>query len=157
MILWTDDAPVGYARLVALGAKPVKTPEPWLDHLLIASVEDPDGHLVQVVQTLNRPVVEPEHGQTSKRNFTEFRYVATSRDMPFLLFRSALGRGHTTDQSRNPLAYQGCGQEQCDAVDRVTEPQLAAVPLEFTTRHERPGKHDRQSRRNTGRVTTLRA
>lgn len=61
VILWTDDVPAGYApRLIGLGAKPIKTPETWLDRLLIAWVEDPDGHLVQVVQALNRPEVEPE-------------------------------------------------------------------------------------------------
>ncbi|MFX4271950.1 VOC family protein [Propionibacteriaceae bacterium Y1685] len=50
VILWTDDTPAGYARLLQLGATPVKSPEPWLDRLLIAWVEDPDGHLIQVVQ-----------------------------------------------------------------------------------------------------------
>jgi catechol 2,3-dioxygenase-like lactoylglutathione lyase family enzyme len=50
VILWTDDTPAGYERLCQLGARPVKEPEPWLDRLLIAWVEDPDGHLVQVVQ-----------------------------------------------------------------------------------------------------------
>ena len=53
VILWTDDVPAGYARLIDLGAKPIKTPETWLDRLLIAWVEDPDGHLVQVVQALH--------------------------------------------------------------------------------------------------------
>ena len=50
MILWTDDTPRGYARLQELGAKPVKAPASWLDRLLIAWVEDLDGHLIQVVQ-----------------------------------------------------------------------------------------------------------
>lgn len=50
VILWTDDTPAGYARLQALGAEPVRPPEPWLDRLLIAWVEDLDGHVVQVVQ-----------------------------------------------------------------------------------------------------------
>lgn len=50
MILWTEDTPTGYARLQALGARPVRAPEPWLDQLLIAWVEDPDGHLIQIVQ-----------------------------------------------------------------------------------------------------------
>lgn len=50
VILWTDDTRAGFERLVALGATPVKAPEPWLGRLLIAWVEDPDGHLVQVVQ-----------------------------------------------------------------------------------------------------------
>lgn len=51
VILWTDDTPAAYSRLQELGAKPVKAPEPWLERLLIAWVEDPAGHLVQVVQT----------------------------------------------------------------------------------------------------------
>jgi catechol 2,3-dioxygenase-like lactoylglutathione lyase family enzyme len=50
VILWTDDTPAAFARLVELGARPVKPPSPWLADLLIAWVEDPDGHLVQVVQ-----------------------------------------------------------------------------------------------------------
>jgi len=50
VVLWTDDVPSGYEQLIELGATPVKSPEPWLDRLLIAWVEDPDGHLVQVVQ-----------------------------------------------------------------------------------------------------------
>jgi catechol 2,3-dioxygenase-like lactoylglutathione lyase family enzyme len=54
VILWTDDTPAGYARLIELGATPVKEPEPWLGRLLIAWVQDPDGHLVQVVQDAPR-------------------------------------------------------------------------------------------------------
>lgn len=50
VILWTDDTPAGYDRLIELGATAVKPPTPWLGRLLIAWVEDPDGHLVQVVQ-----------------------------------------------------------------------------------------------------------
>ncbi len=50
VILWTDDTRAGFERLQQLGARPVKSPEPWLDRLLIAWVEDLDGHLVQVVQ-----------------------------------------------------------------------------------------------------------
>lgn len=53
VILWTDDTPAAYARLQELGATPVKDPSPWLDRLLIAWVEDPDGHLVQVVQSVD--------------------------------------------------------------------------------------------------------
>jgi catechol 2,3-dioxygenase-like lactoylglutathione lyase family enzyme len=53
VILWTDNVPAGYARLVTLGAKPIKSPKTWLDLLLVAWVEDPDGHLVQVVQALS--------------------------------------------------------------------------------------------------------
>lgn len=50
VILWTDDVEAGYRRLLEVGARAVKPPAPWLDRLLIAWVEDPDGHLVQVVQ-----------------------------------------------------------------------------------------------------------
>lgn len=53
VILWTDDVPSGYERLIELGATPVKLPEPWLDRLLVAWVEDLDGHLVQVVQNVS--------------------------------------------------------------------------------------------------------
>ncbi len=50
VVLWTDDTPGGYARLLEVGARPVKGPGAWLDRLLIAWAEDPDGHLIQVVQ-----------------------------------------------------------------------------------------------------------
>ena len=53
VILWTDDTPAAYSTLQDLGAKPVKQPAPWLGRLLIAWVEDPDGHLVQVVQPMD--------------------------------------------------------------------------------------------------------
>jgi catechol 2,3-dioxygenase-like lactoylglutathione lyase family enzyme len=51
VILWTDDTPAGYERLLGLGATPVKPPAPWLGRLLIAWAEDLDGHLIQVVQS----------------------------------------------------------------------------------------------------------
>lgn len=51
MILWTEDTAAAYERLQELGAKAVKPPAPWLGRLLVAWVEDPDGHLLQVVQT----------------------------------------------------------------------------------------------------------
>lgn len=50
VILWTDDTPAAYSRIQELGATPVKGPEPWLARLLIAWVEDPEGHLIQIVQ-----------------------------------------------------------------------------------------------------------
>jgi catechol 2,3-dioxygenase-like lactoylglutathione lyase family enzyme len=53
VILWTDDTATGYARLLALGATPVKPPAPWLGRLLIAWAQDPDGHLIQVVQEVS--------------------------------------------------------------------------------------------------------
>ena len=52
VILWTDDTTGGYMRLQELGAAPVKSPELWLDRMLIAWAEDPDGHLIQVVQNV---------------------------------------------------------------------------------------------------------
>lgn len=55
VILWTEDTSAAYSRLQAAGATPVKAPEPWLDRLLIAWAEDPDGHLVQVVQSTAEP------------------------------------------------------------------------------------------------------
>ncbi|MEU4190483.1 VOC family protein [Kribbella sp. NPDC026611] len=51
VILWTADTPAAYKRLQEVGATPVKGPRPWLGRLLIAWVEDPAGHLIQVVQT----------------------------------------------------------------------------------------------------------
>lgn len=51
VILWTEDTSRAYSRLRDVGATPVKPPEPWLGRLLIAWVEDPDGHLIQVVQS----------------------------------------------------------------------------------------------------------
>ncbi len=53
VILWTADTPAACSTLQGLGAKPVKGPEPWLGRLLIAWVEDPDGHLIQVVQSVD--------------------------------------------------------------------------------------------------------
>jgi len=53
VVLWTDDTRAAFARLQEVGATPVKEPTPWLDRLLIAWVEDPDGHLVQVVQSVD--------------------------------------------------------------------------------------------------------
>jgi catechol 2,3-dioxygenase-like lactoylglutathione lyase family enzyme len=55
VILWTEDTPAAYSHLQELGARPVKGPEPWLESLLIAWVEDPDGHLIQVVQSTPSP------------------------------------------------------------------------------------------------------
>lgn len=51
VILWADDVPAAYARLQELGATPVKPPAPWLGRLLIAWLQDLDGHLVQIVQS----------------------------------------------------------------------------------------------------------
>ncbi|WP_338087747.1 VOC family protein [Nocardioides lijunqiniae] len=53
VILWTNDTPLAYSRLLELGATPVKPPSPWLGRLLVAWAQDLDGHLVQVVQDLS--------------------------------------------------------------------------------------------------------
>jgi catechol 2,3-dioxygenase-like lactoylglutathione lyase family enzyme len=50
VILWTEDTRAACTTLLELGAKSLKAPAPWLDRLLIAWLEDPDGHLIQVVQ-----------------------------------------------------------------------------------------------------------
>ncbi len=54
VILWTSDTPAAYLRLQELGAIPVAAPAPWLGRLLIAWAEDPDGHLIQVVQSIEK-------------------------------------------------------------------------------------------------------
>ncbi len=50
VVLWTDNVGAAYSRLQEAGATPVKEPKPWLGRLLVAWVQDPDGHLIQVVQ-----------------------------------------------------------------------------------------------------------
>jgi catechol 2,3-dioxygenase-like lactoylglutathione lyase family enzyme len=55
VILWTDDTPAAYEKLQEAGARPLKPPERWLGRLLIAWAEDPDGHLIQVVQDSTEP------------------------------------------------------------------------------------------------------
>ncbi|WP_409483399.1 VOC family protein [Arsenicicoccus dermatophilus] len=53
VILWTHDAGAAYARLADLGATPVHPPHPFLDRLVIAWAEDPEGHPIQVVQAVS--------------------------------------------------------------------------------------------------------
>ena len=50
--LWTDDTAAAYAALVAAGVPGLHSPSRWLGRLLIAWVEDPDGHPIQLVQPL---------------------------------------------------------------------------------------------------------
>ena len=52
VVLWTDDVPAAFDRLVADGAPALAAPHGWLDRLLIAWVADPDGNPVQVAQHL---------------------------------------------------------------------------------------------------------
>jgi catechol 2,3-dioxygenase-like lactoylglutathione lyase family enzyme len=50
VVVWTDDVPAALAALADSGVPVIKAPAPWLGHLLIAWVEDPDGNPVQLVQ-----------------------------------------------------------------------------------------------------------
>ena len=52
VVLWTDDVPASYAALTEAGVPGLAVPHEWLGRLLIAWVADPDGHPVQLVQTL---------------------------------------------------------------------------------------------------------
>jgi catechol 2,3-dioxygenase-like lactoylglutathione lyase family enzyme len=51
--LWTDDTEVAYASLTDAGVPGLQPPREWLGRLLIAWVEDPDGHPIQLVQNLS--------------------------------------------------------------------------------------------------------
>lgn len=55
VVLWTEDTPAAYLRLLEVGASPIAGPEPWLGRLVIAWAEDPDGHLIQLVQSIAEP------------------------------------------------------------------------------------------------------
>jgi catechol 2,3-dioxygenase-like lactoylglutathione lyase family enzyme len=50
--LWTDDTEAAYRSLTAEGVPGLAAPTVWLGRLLIAWVSDPDGHPVQLAQTL---------------------------------------------------------------------------------------------------------
>jgi uncharacterized glyoxalase superfamily protein PhnB len=50
--LWTEDATAAYRSLTAAGVPGLAEPHVWLDRLLIAWVQDPDGHPIQLVQQL---------------------------------------------------------------------------------------------------------
>jgi catechol 2,3-dioxygenase-like lactoylglutathione lyase family enzyme len=52
VILWTDDTPTAYAALTERGAPALADPHEWLGRLLIAWTADPDGNLIQIVQSL---------------------------------------------------------------------------------------------------------
>src|SRR6201995_1394800 len=53
--LWTQDTARAYQALTALGVPGLAAPSVWLGRLLIAWVQDPDGHPVQLVQRLDGP------------------------------------------------------------------------------------------------------
>lgn len=51
MTLWTDDVEAAYRLALEAGALDHQGPHPYLDgRLMVAFVEDPDGHPVQLVQ-----------------------------------------------------------------------------------------------------------
>jgi catechol 2,3-dioxygenase-like lactoylglutathione lyase family enzyme len=50
VVVWTDDVAAAVVELEEAGVPVLHGPKPWLDRLLIAWVEDPDGHPVQLVQ-----------------------------------------------------------------------------------------------------------
>jgi catechol 2,3-dioxygenase-like lactoylglutathione lyase family enzyme len=53
--LWTSDTQAAYEQLLGDGVRGLAEPRVWLDRLLIAWVEDPDGHPLQIVQNLEVP------------------------------------------------------------------------------------------------------
>lgn len=55
LTLWTDDVRATHDTLVEAGVPSLAGPQPWLDHLLIAWVVDPDDHPIQLVQRVERP------------------------------------------------------------------------------------------------------
>lgn len=52
VILWTDDVERSYQTLVEAGCPGLVAPHIWLDRLRIAWLADPDGHPIQIVQSL---------------------------------------------------------------------------------------------------------
>jgi catechol 2,3-dioxygenase-like lactoylglutathione lyase family enzyme len=52
VVLWTQDTAAAYEAVTTAGAPAVAAPHVWLDRLLIAWTADPDGHPVQLVQSL---------------------------------------------------------------------------------------------------------
>jgi glyoxylase I family protein len=52
VVLWTDDTERDYEMLVAAGCPSLASPHLWLDRLCIAWLADPDGHPIQLVQSL---------------------------------------------------------------------------------------------------------
>jgi glyoxylase I family protein len=52
IVLWTDDTAAAYDEVVASGAPALASPHTWLGRLLIAWTADPDGHPIQIVQSL---------------------------------------------------------------------------------------------------------
>jgi glyoxylase I family protein len=53
--LWTQDTARAYRTLTTAGIPGLAAPSIWLGRLLIAWVQDPDGHPIQLVQRLDNP------------------------------------------------------------------------------------------------------
>jgi catechol 2,3-dioxygenase-like lactoylglutathione lyase family enzyme len=53
--LWTRDTANAYRMLTAAGIPGLAGPSVWLDRLMIAWVQDPDGHPIQLAQRLDKP------------------------------------------------------------------------------------------------------
>lgn len=52
VILWTGDVDTAYESMKAAGCPGIAEPHIWLDRLRIAWLADPDGHPIQIVQSL---------------------------------------------------------------------------------------------------------
>jgi catechol 2,3-dioxygenase-like lactoylglutathione lyase family enzyme len=108
VVLWTDDTVAAYDALQALGATPVHPPAPWLGRLLVAWVEDPAGHLVQVVQD----TPSPAPGSTTRLT------RSTGEDLPLPV--SAGGVSPTLDGLAEGVRprRRGAGRMPCRPRDR---------------------------------------
>ena len=51
--LWTEDVAAAYDELIADGVPGLHAPVKWLGRLLVAWVQDPDEHPIQLVQELD--------------------------------------------------------------------------------------------------------
>lgn len=52
VVLWTEDVDVAYETMTSRGCPGLSSPHIWLERLKIAWLADPDGHPIQIVQTL---------------------------------------------------------------------------------------------------------
>ena len=52
VVLWTDDVDTAYETMTGAGCPGIAAPHVWLDRLRIAWLADPDGHPIQIVQSL---------------------------------------------------------------------------------------------------------
>jgi glyoxylase I family protein len=52
VILWTDDVDNAYETMTSEGCPALVPPHVWLERLKIAWLADPDGHPIQIVQSM---------------------------------------------------------------------------------------------------------